>query len=486
MKKMILLILILAISGCGRFPDFPDKPIRVNLGPENQYVFVYDVDDNGESDYLQIMNAQGRKNVLLFTGDSPLTVYLDQIAGEDVPHFVIAMDGVPYPLVKELYDQGYFRLFYAPSKVVTTFPGMTDLAFQKLLGGRKPKAYQACHFDRKKNRIDSGNGSYLSGDAADWSNKLAYRSPFILDPLAYLQPDMMLKSNLKGIVSAFRKEKGNDLRIAYSVATAAKGTDGGREAILDYLRVVDQICEQIVHERQGKVKITLLADHGHNMAGRKRITFDTLLKEYGYNLTDSLKDTRDVVTIQYGLVTYASFFTNDPAGVAKALVHEPAVETVSYRFENKSVVVQTLDGKAVIRKSGDNYRYDIEYGDPLGYKDIIAKLKEQGKVDANGVINDRAMLTATIDHPYPDALKRIWCSFYELVEMPPDVVADIKGGYVHGSKLFSIAISNATSTHGGLDNLNSVTFSMTMLGELPGVMRLEDEMEILDKLRKGK
>ena len=489
---MLLLGAVAMLAGCRAVPRFPERPLSVRVLDSGGRVISFDTDKDRKADYWQRKDHTGRKVELRFDhqADEPNeVVLLDELPPQSVPHFIIALDGVPYRLVEELYLQGHFRLFYPPGRVVTCFPGMTDVAFQRIFGGDIPIAYQSRHFDRTENRLISGNDLYLSGGAADWANKLDYRCSFKLDALAYFKPQFVFEHELREITDVFRSAR-QGTKIVYSVATAGLGTQGGREAILKYLRTIDQLCEQIVHERRGRVKFTLLADHGHSMSGRGRVSFKQLLEENGYNLNNRLENPNDVVTVEYGLVTYAAFHTNVPAKVAAVLLTDPVVTLACYPVTKKTtagrdidIVVQSIDGKAVIRRASGRYSYDIEYGDPLELLDIISRLRQAGQVNRDGFIDDRALFEATVHHVYPDPLRRVWMSFNGLVQQPADLLVCLKDEWVHGSMLFHTLINKAASSHGSLNQLNSMTFAMTMLGELPEAMRLHEVMPAVENLR---
>lgn len=487
---LILLGAMAVVAGC-RAVQFPDRPMRVRVLENGERVISFDTDKDRKADYWQREDETGRKVELRFdhrNGEPNEIVLLDELSPQSVPHFIIALDGVPYRLVEELYQQGHFRLFYPPVRVVTCFPGMTDVAFQRIFGGTKPIAYQSRHFDRTENRLISGNDLYLSGAAADWANRLDYRCSFKLDALAYFEPEFVFKHELREMTEVFNSAQ-RGTKIAYTVATAGLGTQGGREAILKYLRTIDQLCEQFVYERRGRVKFTLLADHGHSMSGRGRVTFEQLLEENGFKLNNRLEEPGDVVTVEYGLVTYAAFHTDEPAKVAAVLLTDPVTTLACYPVTRQAtvegavdVVVQSIDGKAVIRQERGRYSYDVEYGDPLELRGVIERLREAGDVDQDGFIDDRAFFTATVHHEYPDSLRRVWMTFNGLVQKPADLIVCLKDGWVHGSTLFHKLINKAASAHGSLNQLNSMTFAMTMLGELPEAMRLEEVMPTVENL----
>jgi len=488
MKKNTFIILpiigVLFLLGCAPVPHFPQRPSRIEITSDGSKVLAFDTNRDRQVDYWQRQDATGRKVELRFGAEDDRpgqTVFLSEIDADQVPHFIIALDGVPYTLVEELYGEGCFRLFHPPARAISTFPGMTDLAFQRIFGGQTPIAYQAKHFDREKNKLLSGNDLYLSGGAADWSKKLDYRCSFKLDALAYINPQFVFEHELRGITDVFGEAE-TGTQIGYIVATAGLGTRGGREAILNYLRTIDRLCEQIVFERRGRVHFTLLADHGHNMSGRGRVSFDELLEEHGYRLTHRIKHQNEVVTVQYGLVTYAAFFSDQPDKVAAILLKDP-VTTLACYPQNETVIVRSLEGCARIHRRDRDFRYEIQTGDPLQLGPIIDHLQEQGHVDADGFIDDRALLGATATHLYPDPLRRIWLAFHGLVQKPADLIVCLKDGWFHGSKFFEVMIGGASSTHGSLNQINSMTFAMTTLGPLPEIMRLEDIMPALDQLR---
>ena len=480
-----LLITLLIHLNCRQVPDFPDRAESVVLTEDNGRILIYDRDGDGKTDYQQLLNPQGRKVELRFASENeaPLKIVrIDQVLPNEVPHFIIALDGVPYELVEQCYRDGFFRLFYPPSRMISTFPSMTDLAFWKIFGGKQPVAYQANHYDPKTNRLLSGNDLYLSGEMADWANKLDYRCSFKWDAMAYVLPQQLFEHELRSIRDILLQTT-RDQVIVYSVATAGLGTRGGREAIIRYLRQIDRFCEEIVYERRGRVKISLLADHGHNMSGRGRVSFTKRLEKAGFRVRNSLEELRDVVTIKYGLVTYAAFHTHQPAAVAHVILQDPAASIACYP-QDDAVIVQAIDGKAGIFHKNGRYRYRSDIGDPLMLLPILNQLKKQGKIDDDGYVEDRDLFDATVTHEYPDPLRRIWQAFHGLVKKPADLIVCLRDGWVHGSKFFYTMIGGATSTHGSLNQLNSATFVITMLGNLPTALRPEEVMPALDKLRK--
>lgn len=445
----------------------------------------FDADGDGQVDYHQYQDAAGRKYKLDFVarhGELEQQVNLDDIPRGQCPHFVIALDGVPFEVVDQLYRDGSFRLFYPPARVICGYPAMTDLALADVFHTERCVAYQALYFDRAANRFSDGNAVYLSGRNSPWVRQMSYRCSQWWDVLVYLNPRIVFNHELARIEAAFRAAQDGDQRNAYSVGSAGLGTRLGRPGIEAYLRQVDELCERIVYERRGNVKITLLADHGHNLVENRLISFDDTLRAGGYQPAKSLRGPRDVVTVSYGLVTYAELYTTDAAGVAACLLQNEDVEFACYPADD-GVVVCNRAGSAWLAQHGDGYTYAPRTGDPLRLAPIIENLRQAGQVSAGGVIDEAALFAATVEHEYPDPLARLWRAFHGLVDNPPDLIVNLRDGACHGWRFFHTMIGKVASTHGALNRMNSTTFVMTMLGEPPPAMRSVDVMPALDQLR---
>jgi len=468
--------------GCASQPSFP-LPIEARV--ENwETVFAFDTDRDQRADFWQYQRADGRKHAVAYadeqSGQPGQRIELDDVDASECPHFMIVLDGVPFELVDQLYNEGHFRLFHRPARVICCYPAMTDLALSELFHVGPCLAYQARYFDRQANRFTDGNAVYLSGQNSPWLALMDYRCSFWWDALAYLDPQAVFNHELNGIVGTFRKIDTGEA-YAYTVATAGLGTRGGREAIRAYLRVIDRLCEQIIYERRGHVHLTLIADHGHNMVENERISFRQTLESGGYRQAKSLRKPGDVVPVAYGLVTYAAFFTDDPAGVAECLLRHEDVEFACYPVDD-AVVVRDRAGEARITRGDSGFVYDSSKGDPLKFAAILQRLRAAGKISTEGEIDANALFEATLDHTYPDPLARVWGAFHGLVEHPPDLIVNLRDGACYGSRFFHAMIGRVGSTHGSLNRASSTTFVLTTLGELPSAMRSCDVLPRLEGL----
>ena len=168
-------------------------------------------------------------------------------------------------------------------------------------------------------------------------------------------------------------------------------------------------------------------------------------------------------------MTYASFATRSPRDLAADVADCEGVELTSYAAKDAVVVLGRGGSRATIRRKDGRYAYECASRDPLDLRDILAKLKS----DSEGYYDADDLLAATIRHAYPAPLQRLWRAHHGLADNTPDVMASLEDRFYSGAKGLASAVRIA-STHGGINNTNSVTFIMSTAGPLPPVMRSAD------------
>lgn len=478
-----LLIGLLA-AGCGFDPRWPSGPSETREH-HGDTLLAYRIDGAKRPNYFQRVR-DGRVTALHFddNGDGQYEQTIELSADDPAwPHCVLVLDGVPFTTVDEMWREGRFRIFPPPSRMITVFPAMTDLALTKIFGTPSCVADQALYFDAKSNQLMGGSMAYLRGRNAPWLPAVTYHAPQDIGAWAYLTPQSVFDREMRGTLATFRGAK-SGLASAYSIGTAGLGTRGGRDAIRRYLLEVERLCERVLFDHRGRVKISLMADHGHHLTRARRVRFEPALEQAGFRRAKRIDDDRDVVIPEYGLVTYASVYTRRPAEVATALVNDPAVELAAYR-RGDVIVVRSKDGEAEIGRRERGYSYRAVQGDPLQLAEIVARLQSEGQISADGTIEDRPLFEATAEHVYPDALHRLWESLHGLMQSPPDVYVSLRPDACHGSRLFELGIGRVASTHGALERMNSTTFVLSTIGDLPAAIRIDDVLDVLHAARRA-
>ncbi len=274
------------------------------------------------------------------------------------------------------------------------------------------------------------------------------------------------------------------MTVAYMVGTSALGSRRGRDGHALALVSVDRFCQQLAYETRGRARITLMSDHGHAILPSERIPLSDELAAMGYRVGSRLERPGDVVVPEFGVVTCAAIHTREPARVASDVVHIRGIELATYLDRGPDgldrVVVLSKTGRASITHSAAGFRYEPEVGDPLRMTDVLARLRDQSQVDADGYVADRVLFEATIDSVYPDAVARLWRAFHGLIVHQPDVFVAVEDGFEVGSKL-QTQLVHMQATHGNLRPGSSWGFAASMAGPLPPVLRMADLREAMQK-----
>ncbi len=447
------------------FPVVPTETRATLDGVERRF----DINGDGKIDYAERLGPDGRITVLRFdtNADGDLDQEINRFApGPDDRHLIIIVDSVPFGLMEGLWRDGRFRLFHPPSCTISPFPVMTDVSLAEFFGVSPCPGAESEFYDGAK--LSEGYDNYANERNAIWLARTDYHMINFAHAIAYFYPHAWFDHELHYIQKYFQRSAKSPF-IGYCVCTSALGAMLGRNGHLAGLIRLDRMCEQMMWQARGKLQITLLSDHGHNLVPSKRVPLTETLENAGYRITTRLKVRGDIVVPEFGIVTCAGIYTRDAEHVARDVVGIDGVEQAMYLGDNDSVVVLARCGaRATISHANGKYRYVAQQGDPLNLMPIVKQL-----VDADGWIADAALFDATKSHEYPDAVHRVWRAFHGLMAHPPDVMLAVSDGWHCGSK-FMTDVLDLQAAHGNLGRPSSNGFVMTTMGHVPGITRMED------------
>lgn len=471
-------VVCIVIAACAPPPArlFPIAPIAELRGAEGNLRRMYDSDGDGASDCGEVLGADGRIAVLL--ADVPVAF----APAADARQLLIILDSVPYEMVRDAWKAGRFRAFYPPSRVISVFPAMTDPAIAEFFGVSPCPGVESVYYDGK--RLMSGYSAYLDGRNAPWTRLIDWRLELDDHTWAYLWPGDWFAGELGEIQRALRTHSSKDFA-AYCVGTSALGSKRGRDGHQEALVQVDRLCQQLLHESRGALRITLMSDHGHFLDRNRRISLSAALERCGYRLATSLRESADVIVPEFGLVSCAAIYTRSPAAVARDTVVLDGVELTCYvespaeSGRQATIVVLSRDGEARVTSNGRGFRYNAIRGDPLLLRSTWERAHSAGDVDENGFILDRSLFTYTANHELPDAVHRVWRAFHGLFEHPPDVYVSLEDGYYAGSADLAKWLKMA-GVHGNLRSAGSSGFVMTTDRQLPATIRMADVRDALE------
>ena len=470
-----LVLLVLCLAGC-QAPlarlKFTGAPPRASQQPQR-----CDIDRDGKAELILTFDEAGRVDALHFDDDEDGTVDHAVLPGsysnEDVPHVVILLDSIPFQRVAARYAAGDFRWFDPPTKVIGPFPSLTEVCYTELLHAPPMPGMIDQYYDSRARRIHNGMWSRIAGHQYPWERSLHYRAGYSDEGFAYLDPRPWFQAELE---RARRAIDASDDRVTIVYLTAASGMacKYGLSGIDEVLDGAARLCLQLLHERRGAIKISVMADHGHNLVRSRNIDIAGLLRGGGFRVAGRLDGPDEVVLELNGLVTYAGVNTKQPKRVADRLVSDERIEFAMYR-DGDRVIVRDAKGDAAIEARGERIRYSSVTRDVLGYDQIIPQLA----ADADGFVSRDDWFAATVDHEYPDAPPRLWDALDDLVLDPPDVMFTTRDGWCVGQVGLERYIT-MESTHGSLNQINTATFLMTMTGRVSKPLRIREVMPAIE------
>jgi hypothetical protein len=270
------------------------------------------------------------------------------------------------------------------------------------------------------------------------------------------------------MIKGFWKDTDND----GSFYVYIRATDDAQHLDRDIFAMLCTLDRQIqelrarYQAREGRdLQVLILSDHGHNHAdSAKRVQVVSFLKKAGYQITESLKNPKDVVLPTTGIESWVEIH-NAPAEtdtLVRWLTQLEGADLVTGRDPNQPnrfMVMNSQGERAVIdwNPAKNTYRYATGQGDPLNYRPVTEALARKQLLGPDGFATADAWMAATLTNRYPLALERIVRGLTRVTLNPATVLVSLKNDYVHCGWLIQKGadLSTFSSTHGGLDDLNS-------------------------------
>lgn len=388
---------------------------------------------------------------------------------------LLCLDGVPFEVIKEAKSRGLFDGFNEPSRLLSPFPTMTNIALSAMLKASVPVGYESLYFDRNSRDLRGGMQKYIGRRTPEkipssYMDELDYQEPLPFEYLVYFAPETIFRADIQRFREKFRRAPQDRDYFAF-----LKGTDGlmhmrGRESLRVALESLDKLLVEIKSFCGGETEIALFSDHGMNLEENRRVHLQTHLRRTGFEITNHLNGRnvkRQVVLPAFGLIGFAALFCEEEVSekLAETLVPLEGVDFSLYRDGENVVGVKGWRGTARIRRSETDghkfYAYEQLDGDPLQLASVAKSLSEDGLMDAEGFAPDEAWAAATGEHIYPDALDNLYTSIQKTrVRHPADVLVSLKDGYYYGSSLFS-RIVRLAATHGNAMRASTSAFLMS-------------------------
>lgn len=395
-------------------------------------------------------------------------------AGRTRPRrLLLCLDGVPHEVIAAAKGRGLFDSFGEPSRLLSPFPTLTNVALSRMLGATPPLGYESLYFDRTARELRGGVRKYIGRRTPDktpssYMDELDYQEPLPFEFLVYVAPEAVWRADMRRFRERFRAAPQTRDFFAF-----LKGTDGllhirGRQRLEAALESLDRILREIQEWCGRETEIVLFSDHGMNLEENRRVHLQTHLRREGFKVSDQPRERRSVAIPAFGLCGYAALYCADEQDIqttAQALSGLEGVDFSIHRDGDGAIRLTGERGTARIERrengGGVKYRYEQLEGDPLQLADALRKLGDEGQLDERGFAPDAAWYERTAAHIYPDALANLYQSLYEpRVHHTADVLVSLRDGYYYGASLFSRFVRLA-ATHGNALRSSTSAFLMS-------------------------
>jgi hypothetical protein len=412
-----------------------------------------------------------------------LAVSFFPAAGFALPaRLVLALDGISYRDMKALQagisctnfwgekfqrraftaDEGYFPV----SRMVSTFPSASDVAWTDIFGDRPLPGYQRTYFSTAANAEISLNGVTTSMEherQMSWQVENGF-----MRAMGYLSPLQTYEFELRGLSENFWKSTGTN-SIYYVYVRASDDAQHLNRDVFAMLCALDRRLQDLRARYKAQtgrdLQIVILSDHGHNHAGRgRRVAIHAFLKNAGYRIAKKIAGQKDVVLPTVGIEDWVEVH-NAPAAtekLARLLCHLQGVDVLAAKIPdqtNRFLIMNSKGERAVIDSNPEKnlFRYSAGNGDPLNYRPVAETLARNHQLDADGFATADVWMAATMTNRYPLALERIVRGLTRNTLNPATILISLDNHYVNDDWLVQKGSQLVTcgSTHGGLDDINS-------------------------------
>ncbi len=387
---------------------------------------------------------------------------------------LLCLDGVPHKLIVDAKQRGLFDSFGPPTRLLSPFPTMTNVALSAMFDASPPAGYESLYFDKRAGELRGGIRKYLGRRTPDkipssYMDDLDYQEPLPFEFLIYVAPEKVWRADMRRFREQFRAAPQTRDYFAFLKATDGLLHAQGPSRLNIALESLDKILTEIKNYCGNETEIVMFSDHGMNLEENRRVDLTTQLQRRGFQVGSRFTKHRRALSIPaFGLCSYAAVYCGDDEYVpetAKAIVEIEGVDFVVYR-DGLDVILEGQRGSARIQKQGDSYRYVNTAGDPL-------------QLESNEFLNESTWFEKTNAHRYPDVVVNLYKSlFTSRVKHTADILISLQDGYYYGWLPFGRFIRLA-ATHGNALRSSSNAFLMSTHRHLPECVRADNANELL-------
>jgi len=468
-KTLLVIVILSLVAGVVYAFGFWGRPVPLRFtltekADTDQDGFIdtwhFESGHDGKADFVEIdSNHDGRVDRLQFRNPDIVSNSGIDVSGRK--KLAVCLDGVPYEVMAQLWDQGLFREFSRPVKVISVFPSVSDVALSEILHAERVPGYENLYFDVQRNQIAGGAISTVSKARIPYLEILDYDEPGIFKGLAYILPIRTYRADLGRFLKRYAASPRGYYK-AHLCATDSLCHLMTPNEFAKYLREVDTLLRDIFLQHQGKLDLVVFSDHGNSQVPSRRLDVEHFLAEAGFQVESSLRSQRSVAIPGFGLVGVMAVYcaTDNIPRLARLFSRCEGVDFCAF-LEQGAVRISSDRGTARILAdaSGHRLKYERVDGDPLELALICDQLLREAQVDSQGFVQADVWFKSTVEHQFPDAINAIFRGVNNHVTNRASLLVSLKDGYHYGSRFFNQLVT-LRSTHGSLRKTSMTGFAM--------------------------
>lgn len=393
---------------------------------------------------------------------------------------VLAVDGVPFRDMQALQQgityrnsknrivrcHAFHRGYFPATRVISTYPSASDVAWTDVFGGKPLPGYQRTYFNKAANRKIVQNGVTTTMEyehEMDWQEQGSFHRT-----MGYVRPLEAFKREVRQLARNFLSATNHHDDTFYVLMRSTDDAQHLAGDILELMCALDRKLEEIRAEyraREGReLELVIMSDHGNNHAGAgSRVEVGKFLKRAGFNIAKSIHGPEDVVLPTAGIESWVEIHNHPDSTerLVELLSHLNGVDVVTGRIESpaeKFIVMNSKGERAEVYANiaRGRYRYHPCDGDPLGYIPVLKSLAAQSVVLPDGVVDQQVWLKATAAHRYPAAPQRIALGHTLASQNTASIIISLDNKFVHSAYVIKKGSEFVKfgGTHGALDDLN--------------------------------
>jgi hypothetical protein len=386
-----------------------------------------------------------------------LVLCLDGVAWQDINALQagVALD-------KRGHQVAAFKTYLPVSRLISTFPSCSDVAWTEMFGNEPLPGYTRSYFDNSTSQFVVLNGVTST---VKYERQMHFQEENgWVRSRGYAFPNHEFKKEMQDFLHDFKYDSAG-IDTYYAML---RTTDSAQHLSADIVRILHELDENLrqlqmeYRAQMGRdLEILILSDHGSNKAGPgKRLPIVRFLKKAGYRVTNSIRNSRDVVAPTGGILSFVEIHNapSETPNLVDHFVHLEGIDLVLSILPGKTnafLVCDRHDARALITEDSEKkrYKYTMLSGDPLAYGPLLDILQQQHLLDAEGFASRDSWMNISMTHKYPVALERIARGLNSAALNPATILLSLDNRYVHASfwVFQGSRLIRSSGTHGGLD-----------------------------------